>query len=100
MFCGFGQKVKVMELETGKMKCAIGQVNWSTTFGQLILFYVPAGVGVCQLILFVYIYGVGVGPVNIIVCIWGWRQGWGGMCCSYIEKCTYCSELCIFISGG
>ena len=30
MFCGFGQKVKVMELETGKMKCAIGQVNWSS----------------------------------------------------------------------
>ena len=27
MFCGFGQKVKVMELETGKMRCAIGQVN-------------------------------------------------------------------------
>ena len=27
MFCEFGQKVKVMDLETGKMKCAIGQVS-------------------------------------------------------------------------
>ena len=55
MFCGFGHKVKVMELETGKMKCAIGQVNWSSDFiivlnSRLMLF-----VCVCVYI-YIYIY--------------------------------------------
>lgn len=75
MFCGFGQKVKVMELETGKMKCAIGQVNWSSALIIVLNSWLMLFVCTC-----IYIY---------ILSEMRWGQRF-----VHLEKCKrYCSVL-------